>query len=47
MYGASFTKTAFAYMVLQLVDEEKIGEKYDKIANWWNERHLNSNYGVG
>jgi len=34
-------------MVLQLVDEEKIGEKYDKIANWWNERHLNSNYGVG
>lgn len=23
-----------------------IGEKYNKIASWWNERHLNSNCGV-
>lgn len=24
-----------------------IGEKYDKIAAWWHERHENSDYGVG
>lgn len=23
-----------------------IGEQYDKIASWWNERHLTSDYGV-
>ena len=22
------------------------GQKYDKIAHWWNEQHVNSNYGV-
>lgn len=22
------------------------GELYDKIANWWNEQHLNSDYGI-
>lgn len=22
------------------------GEKYDKIAQWWNDRHINSGYGV-
>ena len=24
-----------------------IGHQYDKIANWWNERHYNSEYGLG
>ncbi len=23
-----------------------LGEKYDKIANWWHERHFDSDYGV-
>ncbi len=25
---------------------ENLGEKYDKIADWWHERHFDSDYGV-
>ena len=25
---------------------EEIGEKYNKIANWWHEKHKNSEYGI-
>ena len=28
------------------MDSISIGEKYDKIASWWNEHHLDSDYGV-
>jgi len=28
------------------MDPRVLGEKYDKIAQWWNDRHINSSYGV-
>ena len=28
------------------MDPILIGQKYDKIADWWHERHKHSNYGL-
>ena len=28
------------------MNPDQIGQKYNKIATWWNENHLNSNYGL-
>lgn len=28
------------------MDSDQIGEKYDKITEWWNENHLHSSYGL-
>lgn len=28
------------------MNPDQIGQKYNKIADWWNERHLNSDYGI-
>jgi len=29
-----------------MMDPKILGKKYDKIAQWWNDRHINSDYGV-
>lgn len=28
------------------MDPSELGKKYDKIAQWWRDQHINSNYGV-
>lgn len=28
------------------MDSDQIGNKYDKVAEWWNENHLHSSYGL-